>query len=85
MAYHIFHPNAYNIRFKHDNENFYFEKLEGIILHFWKESKDVIPKFLNFLNKVNKFDKSKIIDDVDEFEDQYPKCNRKFYLDIFPY
>lgn len=85
MTYHIFHPNAYKFRFKYDDENFYFDHLNEIINHFWPQAKTTIPSFLEFINKVVKYDKTKIIDDIDEFELEYPNCNRKFYVDIFPY
>ena len=85
MTYHIFHPNAYKFRFKHDNENFYFQNLNKIISHFWPDAPRAIPEFMSFIERVRKFDKTKVIDDVDEFELQYPQCNRKFYVDVFPY
>lgn len=85
MCYHIFHPHAYKYRFKYDNENFYFNNLNKIIIHYWPECEKCIPEFMNFINKVVLFDKSKIIDNIDEFELEYPSCNRKFYLDLFPY
>ncbi|MDE6294253.1 MAG: hypothetical protein K2L88_06515, partial [Clostridiales bacterium] len=85
IMYHIFHPNAYKYRFKYDNENFYFDNLIEIILHYWPQAKDVIPEFIKFITSVKEFDKSKIIDSIDEFELQYPQCNRKFYVDVFPY
>lgn len=85
MCYHIFHPHAYKYRFKYDNEKFYFNNLNKIIIHYWPECEKCIPEFMNFINKVVLFDKSKIIDDIDGFELEYPSCNRKFYLDLFPY
>lgn len=85
MCYHIFHPHAYNYRFKYDNENFYFVHLNEIIEHYWKEARKTIPQLMAFIELVVKFDKDKIIDTVDEFEVVYPNCNRKFYLDLFPY
>lgn len=85
MTYHIFHPNAYKFRFKYDDENFYFDHLNEIVNHFWPQAKTEIPIFLEFIDKVVKYDKTKIIDDIDEFELEYPNCNRKFYVDIFPY
>lgn len=85
MTYHIIHPHAYIYRFKYDNEFFYFNKLEPIIKHFWPESASVIPEFLKLVQNVKKTNKTDLFDDVDEFEIQYPNCNRKFYLDIFPY
>lgn len=85
MCYHIFHPDAYKYRFKYDNENFYFNNLKNILLHFWPTAETNIPEFIKFIEEVVKFDKNKIIDDIDEFEITYPDCNRKFYLDLFPY
>ena len=85
LCYHIFHPNAYKFRFRYDNEYFYFHYLEKLVKHFWPESTIVIPEFLKFINAVDTYDKSKIIDDVDEFELEFPNSNRKFYIDIFPY
>ncbi len=85
LAYHIFHPDAYIIRFAFDDENFYFDTLSEITRHFWKDADKYIPNFLKFIDLVSAFDKDKIIDDEDEFEEQYPNCNRKFYIDIFPF
>ncbi len=85
LVYHFFHPNAYKYRFRYDNENFYFEKLPEIIMHYWKESKQIIPHFLNFVEAVIIFNKYHIYNDIDIFELEYPNCNRKFYIDIYPY
>ncbi len=85
MCYHIFHPHAYRYRFKYDNENFYFSHLNEVIDYYWKDARKIIPQFMGFVEKVVAFDKSKIIDAIDEFELAYPNCNRKFYLDLFPY
>ena len=85
MCYHVFHPHAYNYRFKYDDENFYFLHLNEIINHYWKDARKIIPQFMSFVEMVVEFDKGKIIDSIDEFEAFYPNCNRKFYLDLFPY
>ncbi|MDE7264022.1 MAG: hypothetical protein K2N64_05125 [Anaeroplasmataceae bacterium] len=85
MAYHILHPNAYRYRFKYDDENFYFNHLNDVVNEFWPQAKKEIPCFIKFVEQVIKFDKTKIIDEVDEFELEFPNCNRKFYVDIFPY
>ena len=85
MCYHIFHPYAYAYRFKYDDENFYFDHLNEIIDYYWKDARKVIPQFMQFIDMVVEFDKEKIIDSVDEFVAAYPDCNRKFYLDLFPY
>lgn len=85
MTYHIIHPHAYKYRFKYDNEFFYFNHLDQIIQHFWPDSHSAIPEFLKLIQKVKKPSNVDLFDDVDEFEIQYPNCNRKFYLDIFPY
>ncbi len=85
LVYHIFHPNAYKYRFFYDDEFFYFKKLNDIISHFWPESKKNIPEFIKFIDMVKNFNINLLIDDKDIFEIKYPKCNRSFYLDIFPY
>ncbi len=85
MCYHIFHPNAYKYRFKYDDENFYFMHLNELIEHYWKDARKLIPQFMMFVDMIIQFDKNKIIDNIDEFEATYPNCNRKFYLDLFPY
>lgn len=85
IAYHIFHPNAYKYRFCYDNEDFYFNNLNKIILHYWSDAKKYIPQLMNFITYVKTYDKKLIIDDVDEFEMFFPNSNRKFYLDLFPY
>lgn len=85
MTYHIIHPHAYKYRFKYDNEFFYFGHLDQIVQYFWPDSTVAIPEFLKLIQNVKKLNKSDLFDDVDEFEIQYPNCNRKFYLDIFPY
>lgn len=85
MTYHIIHPHAYTYRFKYDNEFFYFNQLDQIVKHFWPESTMVIPEFFKLIQKIKLPSKADLFDEVDEFEVQYPDCNRKFYLDIFPY
>lgn len=85
MTYHIIHPHAYSYRFRYDNEFFYFDQLESIIRHFWPDSINVIPEFINLIRKITTLSNSKVFDEEDKFELQYPDCNRKFYLDIFPY
>ena len=85
LCYHIFHPHAYKYRFKYDNENFYFEHLNELIEHHWENARSIIPQFMSFVDRVVEFDKREIIDNIDEFELAYPDCNRKFYLDLFPY
>ena len=88
LTYHIFHPNAYKFRFKYDNEFFYFSNLNNIVLHFWPEAQSIIPNLLKFVDIVQDTIENKnetIIDDVDEYEDAFPTCSRKFYLDIYPY
>ena len=59
MCYHIFHPDAYKYRFKYDNENFYFDNLKEIILHFWPSADQEIPEFLKFIDEIVLFDKIK--------------------------
>lgn len=88
LTYHIFHPNAYRFRFKYDDELFYFSNLNKIVLHFWPEAQSFIPNLLEFIDIVRDTIENRsetIIDDVDEFEDAFPTCSRKFYLDIYPY
>lgn len=86
LTYHIFHSNAYKYRFKYDNENFYFDNLNRIVLHFWPQAEKVIPEFLKFIDEIKSFDKSTLIDNNnDVFESCYPNSNQKYYIDLFPY
>lgn len=85
LAYHIFHPNAYKYRFRYDNEKFYFKNLNDILRHFTPNFEKKTPEFIRFIDLIARYDISKLIDTVDEFEKAFPNCNRKFYIDIFPY
>lgn len=85
LAYHIFHPNAYQYRFRYDNEKFYFKNLNSVVCHYANILDERTPEFKRFVESVANYEMNRVIDSEDEFENAFPNCNRKFYIDIFPY
>jgi hypothetical protein len=85
LSYHIIHPEAYKFRFHYDNEFFYFSNLNKLLDVFWPDSKSQIPELRKFIDLVNTANSDDFIDDVDEFHETTKICDRKFYIDIFPF
>ena len=82
-AYRLLHPSGYRIRFKHDNDAFYFERLPSIMMSLWPQCVDEFPLLMDFIKMVSwhlKFANN----EIDLFLAAGYGNNRKdYYTDIF--
>jgi translation initiation factor 2B subunit (eIF-2B alpha/beta/delta family) len=51
--YRIVDPQSHNIRFKYDNETYYFRELPNIIKYYWTNAEHELPYTLKMLNAIN--------------------------------
>ena len=84
LAYKIIHSDAYKYRFYYDNGLFYFKNLNTIINRFWNDAHTQIPNLMQFIDLIANADIEKFVYHDDNIYDMCRKCDRKFYIDIYP-
>jgi hypothetical protein len=82
-AYRLLHPLGHRIRFRHDNDMFYFERLPGIILKLWPEAAEKIPKIMEFTATVARYLHG-IRPGIDYFISGGFDEKRQYYTDMYP-
>ncbi len=82
-AYRLIHPSGHAVRFRHDNDAFYFERLPGIVTRIWPASEEAIPNLLAFARTV-----SRSLEGgrppIDHFMAAGLAERRLYYVDIYP-
>ena len=82
-AYRLLHPTGHRIRFRYDNDIFYFEKLSSVMTNLWPNTNISFPLLLNFTDTVAK--RLQIpITAFDFFKAENLKEKRKYYVDMYP-
>jgi hypothetical protein len=82
-AYRLLHPSGHRIRFRHDNDVFYFQRLPTIVLRLWPDADSEFPELLSFTRTV-----ARTLDggrpDVDYFIAAGLSEKRRYYVDMYP-
>jgi hypothetical protein len=82
-AYRLVHPAGHAVRFRHDNDAFYFERLPGIVTRIWPDAEATIPNLLAFTRTV-----SRSLEGgrppIDYFMAAGLAERRLYYVDIYP-
>lgn len=82
-AYRLIHPKAHRIRFKYDNDLFYFMRLPVIMKNLWPSCTKEYPNLLSFIETASKYLVTARIT-TDLFL-EYGNQQAEFYTDVFPY
>lgn len=85
-AYRLLHPIGHRVRFKYDNDCFYFTNLLPFLEHLWPDYKNEYPNLSFFIAAVarNLPFQSEVLD---TFLEYFPNIDmsRNYYSDVFPY
>ena len=82
-AYRLIHPSGHRIRFKHDDDSFYFERLPSIMKLLWSDFDTVYPNLYNFIQTAGKYLKS-TRNEIDLFLGAgYGENRQNYYTDIY--
>ena len=85
-AYRLLHASGHCVRFKYDNDCFYFMNLPKFIQHLWPEFKNLYPNMFSFIVAVARnlpFQNEPVDIFMEYFPDIFEKSN--YYTDVFPY
>lgn len=82
-AYRLLHPWGHRIRFRHDDDSFYFQRLPGIITRLWPESIKEIPALLEFTSTATRL-LANWRPDIDYFIAEGLAEKRRYYVDMYP-
>jgi hypothetical protein len=83
-AYRLLNPKAHRVRFRHDNDLFYFERLPTIARRLWPDADKSCANLLAFSEAVAVALGSGR-SDVDSFACVWPEESRTFYVDVYPH
>lgn len=81
-AYRLIHPKAHRIRFKYDNDLFYFERLPEIMKKLWPNCIYEYPNLMSFIETASRYLVTARVT-TDLFL-EYGNKQAKFYTDVFP-
>jgi hypothetical protein len=82
-AYRLIHPSGHRIRFRYDDDSFYFERLPSIIKSLWPEFQTEYPSLVRFIEMTARYLKFNR-NEVDAFLEAGHGSNRStYYSDIF--
>lgn len=82
-AYKLMNPRGHRIRFKYDNEQFYFSRLGQILISLWPGCSSEFPNILKFIDTAAKYLPMKNVT-TDLFQ-EYRLKKPNYYTDVFPY
>lgn len=82
-AYRLIHPWGHRVRFRHDTDAFYFERLNTIIPSLWPGSIDNIPEVLSF-NSTAARSLGIGRPEIDLFIAEKLAEKRQYYVDMYP-
>jgi len=82
-AYRLLHPWGHRIRFRHDDDTFYFQRLPGIITRLWPDSQKKIPAMLEFTSTAARL-LANWRPDIDYFIAEGLAEKRRYYVDMYP-
>lgn len=82
-AYRLIHPTAHRIRFKYDNDIFYFTRLSPIMTKLWPQCEKEYPTLMCFIDTVSRYlATTQIV--TDSFLEYSSNEKRTYYSDVFP-
>lgn len=82
-AYRLLHPKGHRVRFRHDRDSFYFERLPAILHVLWPTVDRAIPYLLSIIEALARvLPKSQPSSDL--FEEAGLGESRSYYVDVFP-
>ena len=81
-AYRLIHPQAHRIRFKYDNDLFYFKRLPVIMKNLWPSCMDEYPNLMNFIEIASEYLVTAQVR-TDLFS-EYENKKEELYTDVFP-
>lgn len=83
-AYRLIHPTAHRIRFKYDNDIFYFTRLSPIMCKLWPQCTKEYPTLMCFIETVSRYlATTQIV--TDSFLEYSDNIKRTYYSDVFPH
>ena len=81
--YRLLHSTGHRIRFRYDDDTFYFQKLADVMKALWPEVVDQLPGLLEFTDVLRThLPLSRA--DFDYFRALYPSEKRDYYVDLYP-
>lgn len=83
-AYRLMHPTGHRIRFKYDNDLFYFARLPQIMTNLWPECKEEYPHMIHFIETTSRYLPMQQVS-TDLFLEYNNGQNRTYYTDVFPF
>lgn len=84
-AYRLIHPSGHRIRFRHDNDVFYFERAPSVMKHLWAESAEEFSELMAFTNIVARCLQTPVSPfDCFRAECERTTIQRRYYVDMFP-
>lgn len=81
-AYRLIHPKAHRIRFKYDNDLFYFKRLPVIMKNLWPSCMDEYPNLMSFIETASEYLVTAQVT-TDLFL-EYENKHEELYTDVFP-
>lgn len=81
-AYRLIHPKAHRIRFKFDNDIFYFERLPIIMRDIWPNCEMEYPNLLRFVEVVAQ--QLKVYNVTTDLFLEYGYTGSRYYTDVYP-
>jgi len=82
-AYRLLHSTGHRIRFRHDSDAFYFDRLPEIMRSLWPEVSNQLPGLLEFTEVLRRH-LPLARTDVDYFMAIHPLEKRNYYVDVYP-
>lgn len=81
-AYRLIHPKAHRIRFKYDNDIFYFSRLPIIMRRLWPKCMEEYPNMMSFIETASQYlVTAKVTTDLFL---EYGNEQAEYYTDVFP-
>lgn len=82
-AYRLLHGTGHRIRFRHDNDCFYFQRLPSIMRSLWPGCQEFLPGLIEF-TEVLRQHLPGVEADIDYFLAATGKNKRDYYVDMYP-
>lgn len=82
-AYRLLHTTGHRIRFRYDNDCFYFQRLPNIMRSLWPECQSYLPGLMEFIEVLQQHLPG-VQSDIDYFLAATGKEKRDYYVDMYP-
>lgn len=81
-AYRLINPQGHRIRFKYDNDIFYFKRLPAIMIQLWPECINEYPNLMSFIETASRY--LVTARTATDLFLEYNNEQTKYYTDVFP-